>query len=347
MRTRFIAASLAAALCTASFTGISVAKAENTCTTGDLNGNGTLDCPDILILQKYILGAEKLTLESAVSADINGDGKVNVFDMIDWREQYSETSAVTTDLSGTFVTDSGAVVRIAGDCGNDGASQFSVSCKGEDVTFAYPDGVKKSGAVSFSDKNHFSVKWSDGSTENFTRREIKIIQGITYINNILIANKSYSLPETYNPGALTADTQAAFEKMQAAAAKDGIKLWICSGFRSYSYQAQLYNGYASRGGYAKADTYSARPGHSEHQTGMAMDICYAASWFDNTPETIWLAKNCYDYGFILRYPKGKENITGYMYEPWHIRYVGLENAQLIHDSGLTLEEYLGIDSYYH
>ena len=210
MRTRFIAASLAAALCTAPFTGISVAKAENTCTTGDLNGNGTLDCPDILILQKYILGAEKLTLESAVSADINGDGKVNVFDMIDWREQYSET-AVKLDLSGTFVTDSGAVVRIAGDSGNDGVSQFSVSCKGEDVTFAYPDGVKKSGTVSFSDKNHFSVKWSDGSTENFTRREIKIIQGITYVNDILIANKSYSLPETYNPGALTADTQAAFE----------------------------------------------------------------------------------------------------------------------------------------
>jgi LAS superfamily LD-carboxypeptidase LdcB len=94
------------------------------------------------------------------------------------------------------------------------------------------------------------------------------------------------------------------------------------------------------------DTFSARPGHSEHQTGMAMDIIEASSAFEGTPAAIWLAENCYKYGFIIRYPKGKENITGYKYEPWHIRYLGKDTAWAVYNSGLTLEEYLGIDSVY-
>ena len=103
----------------------------------------------------------------------------------------------------------------------------------------------------------------------------------------------------------------------------------------------------NRDGQSEADTYSARPGHSEHQTGLALDINYADSWFDNTAEARWIAENCADYGFILRYPKGKEDKTGYMYESWHVRYVGKELARKVTDSGLCLEEYLGIDSYYH
>ena len=134
--------------------------------------------------------------------------------------------------------------------------------------------------------------------------------------------------------------------MQAAAKKDGYSLTIVSGFRSYSYQGQLYNNYVARDGKAAADTYSARPGHSEHQTGLAMDINNASSSFNNTPEAKWIAENCYKYGFILRYPKGKENITGYMYESWHVRYLGKQLAKEVCDSGLTLEEFLCIDSKY-
>ena len=202
-------------------------------------------------------------------------------------------------------------------------------------------------ALTRTDKHHFTLTFADGSRENFTRREIRTVDGITYVNGILIANKTYALPSTYNPGGLTAETLAAFNEMKAAAYADGgLSLNVCSGFRSYSYQATLYNNYVARDGKAKADTYSARPGHSEHQTGLAADINYAGDWFNTTPEAAWLAANCWKYGFIIRYPKGKDDITGYKYEGWHVRYLGKELAKLVYDSGLTLEEYLGIDSVY-
>ena len=178
--------------------------------------------------------------------------------------------------------------------------------------------------------------------------------GLTYINGILIANKSYSLPRDYNPGGLTSDTYSAFNELANAAAADGLSLYVVSGFRSYDYQDQLYNSYVAGYGQSAADTFSARPGYSEHQTGMAIDVNCADDSFDGTPEAIWLAAHCNEYGFILRYPKGKQGVTGYQYEPWHIRYVGKDVAKDIQnaasskgDPNLTLEEYLGIDSYYH
>jgi D-alanyl-D-alanine carboxypeptidase len=168
-----------------------------------------------------------------------------------------------------------------------------------------------------------------------------------YVNGILIANKSYPLPEDYSPGEQKI-SRAAFDAMQVAAKADGIKLWIKSGYRSYSYQKQLYDNYVNRDGKEKADTYSARPGHSEHQTGLAFDINTASSSdnFQNTQEGKWLAKNAHKFGFILRYQEGKMDITGYKYEPWHFRYVGSDVAKTVFDSGKTLEEYLGITSVY-
>ena len=176
--------------------------------------------------------------------------------------------------------------------------------------------------------------------------KIEVKNGLTYVNGILIANKTYSVPASYNPG-IDPNAQAAFNKMQQAAAMEGISLWICSGFRSYTYQQQLYNSYVYQSGQAAADRFSARAGHSEHQTGLAMDINYASSYFDNTPEAKWLAAHCTDYGFIIRYKPGKESSTGYMAESWHIRYLGDVNlCKKIEASGLSLEEYLGITSVY-
>ncbi len=169
--------------------------------------------------------------------------------------------------------------------------------------------------------------------------------GLTYIQGILVVNKSYPLPSTYNPG-MNSAAMAAFESMKKAAAIEGINLFIVSGFRSYSYQATLYKNYVARSGQAEADRFSARPGHSEHQTGLAMDLNSASSSFAGTKEAIWLANNSYRFGFIVRYPEGKESITGYMYEPWHMRYLGIENATKVYSSGLCLEEYLKIDSKY-
>ena len=175
--------------------------------------------------------------------------------------------------------------------------------------------------------------------------EIVVKDGLTYVGGVLIANKTYSLPQDYAPG-VTSEAEEAVNKMEAAAAEDGLELFVRSGYRSYSYQSTLYSNYVNRDGKAAADRYSARPGHSEHQTGMAFDMNSLSQSFEYTPEGKWLAQNCWRYGFIIRYPKGKESITGYMYEPWHVRYLGTELAEKVYNSGLTLEEYLGITSEY-
>lgn len=169
--------------------------------------------------------------------------------------------------------------------------------------------------------------------------------GLTYVDGILIANKTYGLPSDYNPG-LDAKTQTAFNKMKNDAAKSGISLYIASGFRSYNTQKTLYNNYVYRDGKAAAERYSARPGYSEHQTGLAIDVNNASSSFVNTKEAKWLEQNCWKYGFIIRYPKGKESITGYQYEPWHIRYVGTSLAKVLKTENKTLEEFYSIKSKY-
>ena len=175
----------------------------------------------------------------------------------------------------------------------------------------------------------------------------EVIDGVTYIDGILIANKTYSLPSDYGNG-LTSTTQSAFNKMNADAKSLGLNLWIASGYRSYWTQNTLYNNYVAADGKEEADTYSARPGYSEHQTGLAFDLNSVESSFANTDEGKWVKDNCYRYGLIIRYPKGKENITGYMYEPWHLRYVGVELATKLYNNGdwITLEEYFGVDSKY-
>ncbi len=169
--------------------------------------------------------------------------------------------------------------------------------------------------------------------------------GPTYIGGILIANKTYSLPTDYNPG-LDPTCQSQFKKLSAAAAAEGLNIYLSSGFRSYDYQKRIYNNYVRIHGQAKADTFSARPGHSEHQTGLAIDVNTVTDSFGATREAAWLAAHAHEFGFIIRYPKGKEHITGYKYEPWHIRYLGIDTATAVYNSGLTLEEYLGITSVY-
>ncbi|MCH5198582.1 MAG: D-alanyl-D-alanine carboxypeptidase family protein [Oscillospiraceae bacterium] len=174
--------------------------------------------------------------------------------------------------------------------------------------------------------------------------------GVTYVVSsygyTLIANKTYSLPSTYAPGDLTSECKAALGALQKGASKEGMSIYCVSGYRSYQTQANLYNRYVARDGKIKADTYSARPGHSEHQSGLALDVNSVAGSFANTREGRWLAANAHKYGFIIRYGKDKQNITGYIYEPWHIRYVGAELAAAVYESGLCLEEFFGITSAY-
>lgn len=166
--------------------------------------------------------------------------------------------------------------------------------------------------------------------------------GATYVDDILIVNKKYTLPSTYKPG-VDKTAKEKFEKMRKAALKDNISLKIVSSYRSYNSQAAIYNKNVNLHGTRIANRFSAKPGQSEHQTGLAFDINQANREFVGTKEALWLQKNCYKFGFIIRYPRGKENITGYVYEPWHVRYVGEKVAKEIYESGLCLEEYLGVN----
>lgn len=178
-----------------------------------------------------------------------------------------------------------------------------------------------------------------------------------------LINKENSLPDGYDPTDLVypdvrflfddkiekrmmrKEAAEALEKLFAGAEEDGIYLAGVSAYRSYSTQKSLFDRYVEEDGYDKARTYSAIPGTSEHQTGLSIDVsgsdgkCAAESCFGGTPEAEWLDQHASEYGFIIRYPEGKEDITGYKYEPWHIRYVGVELSEELARENKTLEEY--------
>lgn len=181
--------------------------------------------------------------------------------------------------------------------------------------------------------------------------------GLTVISGILLVNKNHPLPADYAPDytngagqstSLQGEAEAAAEAFLAAANAQGNSMYVLSGYRSYNVQASLFANYAAIHGEEKANTFSARAGQSEHQTGLSFDVGDAQhsgynlqTSIDQFPGVQWMMQHCAEYGFILRYPEGKEDITGYQYEPWHYRYVGVEAATAIMASGLTLEEYLG------
>ena len=144
---------------------------------------------------------------------------------------------------------------------------------------------------------------------------------------------------------LVENAKEAYEEMAKDASKSKLKLVILSSYRSYDYQVDLYNRYAKKDGKEKADTYSGRPGFSEHQTGLAFDIYNGKTTytkFESTKEFDWMKENAYKYGFILRFPKGKELETGYQYESWHYRYVGKDIAKEIYDKDICFEEYMAM-----
>ncbi|EQC64220.1 D-alanyl-D-alanine carboxypeptidase [Streptococcus sp. HSISS1] len=162
-------------------------------------------------------------------------------------------------------------------------------------------------------------------------------------DDIIIVNKKHGLSKDYNPGE-NPTAKAAFIRLRDDMINQGLNVGRSySGFRSYDYQKTLYDNYVSRDGQAAADRYSARPGYSEHQTGLVFDLTdKSGNLLEDSRASQWLKDNAHNYGFIVRFQAGKEASTGYMPEAWHIRYVGKE-AKDIHDSGLSLEEYFGIE----
>jgi D-alanyl-D-alanine carboxypeptidase len=180
----------------------------------------------------------------------------------------------------------------------------------------------------------------------------------------VVVNKKRPLdPKNYEPSGLrTPDmnvesseqqvneqTAAALETLSSAAAAEGISFKLASAYRSYDTQTTIYDSEVRGFGQAQADRESARPGHSEHQTGWAADLgaangkCELKSCFADTPEGQWLAANAYKFGFIIRYAEGKEHVTGYMHEPWHVRFVGVDLSTEMHEKEIrTLEEFFGL-----
>ncbi|WP_208589959.1 M15 family metallopeptidase [Gracilibacillus suaedae] len=182
----------------------------------------------------------------------------------------------------------------------------------------------------------------------------------------LVVNKQRKLPDGFEPDDLVeanvpyhaaeGDPKRlirkvaadALEDLFAAAKEDGLELVAVSGYRSYDRQKQIYEYNVETKGQDHADKFSAKPGTSEHQTGLAMDVASAAlvavleQSFIETEEGQWLEDHAHEHGFIIRYPEGKEDITGYSYEPWHLRYVGKETATEIYQAQVTLEEYFGL-----
>ncbi|MBG9773114.1 M15 family metallopeptidase [Brevibacillus laterosporus] len=201
------------------------------------------------------------------------------------------------------------------------------------------------------------------STDGTTDKSGSKLQAVTPESIEVLVNKQYKLPDSYKPQDLVypdvpflfkekiekrmmrKEAADALQQMFAGAKQEGIMLAGVSAYRSHTTQTNLFNRYVKKDGEEAAKKYSAEPGHSEHETGLAIDVsgstgkCAAEDCFDGTPEAVWLADHAHEYGFIIRYPKGKEAITGYQYEPWHLRYVGKEAASEIHDKGITLEEY--------
>jgi D-alanyl-D-alanine carboxypeptidase len=173
-------------------------------------------------------------------------------------------------------------------------------------------------------------------------------------------DKQHRLPAGCEPGDLVtlpaevssggtqrmrADAAAAFQQLNAAARSDGFTILAASAYRSYATQVELYAGHVARNVQAGADRISARPGHSEHQMGTTTDVTsptagFGLDGFRGTPESAWLAENAHRFGFVVSYPEGKEHITGYVHEPWHIRWVGVDEAAKVRESGLTLHEWL-------
>lgn len=229
--------------------------------------------------------------------------------------------------------------------------------------------------VNINDKNNKdkqTLKKAPKNAEEFSKLEdgkyvtekgyvLTIKDNKAYIEGNLIANKTYSLPSDYKPqnpynnitsercnNCLEKNVMQAFNEMQEDASASGLNVYISSGYRSYNYQKGLYDKYSLQNGTKEADKYSARAGYSEHQTGLCFDLNTITENFATTPEGKWINQNAHLYGFIIRYPKGKEKDTGYQYEPWHLRYVGKDLAGKLYQNGnwITLEEYYGITSSY-
>ncbi|GIO86471.1 putative carboxypeptidase YodJ [Paenibacillus faecis] len=282
--------------------------------------------------------------------------------------------ACASDIPNTAKTSNSGVTEDAGNAGNtgntgngenagntgNGTGDEAAGNSGNSANSTDADTVKAGSKAGSGTKNqsHSEPQGSADDAKGGSKAAAADPESVA-----VLVNKEYALPEDYKPEDLVypdvrftfkekiekrkmrKEAASALEELFAGAEKDNIYLAGVSAYRSHSTQTSLFNRYVKKDGLEKAKTYSAVPGHSEHETGLAIDVsgsdgkCAAEDCFGGTKEAEWLAEHAHEYGFIIRYPEGKENITGYKYEPWHLRYVGKEIAADIVEREITLEEY--------
>ncbi|RWZ55249.1 D-alanyl-D-alanine carboxypeptidase family protein [Halobacillus fulvus] len=216
-------------------------------------------------------------------------------------------------------------------------SQKKVDVKDQPVFETVTEEIGEDGLVIVGDPE---------SVEVVVNKERKLPEG--YIPpDLRVPDVSFSFDEDHPKKQMRAEAAGALERLFKAAEAQGIELVAASGYRSYERQKSIYERNVEVYGEEETNTFSAKPGTSEHQTGLAMDVTSAAMAFRldqsfiDTPEGSWLADNAHQYGFVIRYPEGKTDITGYTYEPWHLRYVGKETAIEVYKQESTLEEFFG------
>ena len=210
------------------------------------------------------------------------------------------------------------------------------------------DKIIYNGEAGYSSSDYLSDSPIEDDPDNGDD-ELEIIvspETMKVVKGILLVNKEYALPMGYDPGEDPVAKEYLDKMIAAFYEETGKTLTAYSGYRSYEYQKSLFNRYVEKDGYDNAVMYSAKPRHSEHESGLAYDIggsdqsYWLEKEFEATEEGIWLRDNGHRFGFILRYPKDKTYITGYIYEPWHFRYIGIEHATNVYEMDITLEEYL-------
>lgn len=193
-----------------------------------------------------------------------------------------------------------------------------------------------------NDKNKKKEKAKSQDEHKVSKKD-----GVTYVDGHIFVNKKITLPKTFAPGENKV-ARKQLNRLISDSNKKGLDIVYRSGYRPYQEQDQLYKDYVARDGEKRANQYSAKPGQSEHQTGFAFDVGSNnitndfKTTFGDTNEGKWIKKHAHEYGFIVRYLEDKEEVTGYQYEPWHLRYVGKDLAKTIYNKNITLEEYFDI-----
>lgn len=255
-----------------------------------------------------------------------------------------ENSVSSGSDSSIFSSQASGQVSSAGSSSHEPSSSTADSSAGESLSS--PASSENSSSLASSGVSSGSSTAASGSSDPYYETGMPIL-----------VNPDSLMPDGYSPtvvsvgGNYKLETRAAaaWADMQAAASKDGVSLWIISAYRTLERQTELYNekiseyknlGYSEEQAKIEAGKWVAVPGTSEHCLGYAADLCSLEESFENSDQFAWLQKHCAEYGFILRYPKDKVDITKISYEPWHYRYVGSNHAQIIMSQGLCLEEYL-------